>query len=122
MRCALDERRLYQTELVVPLSQKDSVSPCSSVAPTVVAPIVPRPSSPGPASAALAYAGRSLPGRGLIATVRLIGGRVGAHGAILLALASALAGCSSSRPASSTDASASGGSSRFLGAALPAGV
>jgi protein SCO1 len=54
--------------------------------------------------------------------VRLIGGRVGARGAILLALFAALAGCSSSRPASSTGASASGGSSRFLGAALPAGV
>jgi len=53
--------------------------------------------------------------------VRSIGGRVGAHGAILLALAAALAGCSSS-PAGSTGASASGGPSRFLGAALPAGV
>ena len=51
--------------------------------------------------------------------MRSLGGGVGARGAILLALAAALTGCSSSRPTSG--ASASGGSSRFLGAALPAG-
>jgi protein SCO1 len=54
--------------------------------------------------------------------VHSVGGSVGAHGAILLALAAALAGCSSTRPADRTGEGASGGSSRFLGAALPAGV
>src|SRR3989442_5791259 len=70
----------------------------------------------------LAYAGPSLPARGPIASVRGQAGRLRARSALLaaLALAAALMGCSSTRHTSG--ASVNGGSSRFLGAALPAGV
>jgi hypothetical protein len=40
IRCALDERRLYQTELTVEPPHEDSDSPGSSVAPTTVPLIV----------------------------------------------------------------------------------